>query len=72
MFLYSQRKELERASLPNSTINSGGDLAPFANLLELDLSASLIPTWNVVADIVKQLPKLEYLDLTSVNFYSHL
>lgn len=62
--LYSQRKELETASLPNSTINSAGDLAPFGNLLELDLSASLIPTWNVVADIVKQLPKLEYLDLT--------
>lgn len=51
-------------SLPSSNINSAGDLSPFANLLVLELSASLIPTWNVVADIVKQLPKLEHLDLT--------
>ncbi|XP_031640761.1 tubulin-specific chaperone E [Contarinia nasturtii] len=60
----SHRKELTTVSLPNSNINSAGDLLPFANLLVLDLSASLIPTWNVLADIVKQLPKLEHLDLT--------
>ena len=60
----NQSELLATASLPNSSINVAGDLAPFVNLLILDLTASLIPTWNVVADIVKQLPKLEYLDLT--------
>lgn len=60
----NQRKVLTTVSLPNSNINSAGDLLPFANLLVLDLTASLIPTWNVVADIVKQLPRLEHLDLT--------
>lgn len=64
----NQRKELTTVSLPNSNINSAGDLSPFANLLVLDLTASLIPTWNVVADIVKQLPRLEHLDLTYVIF----
>lgn len=62
--IYSQRKELTTVSLPNSNINSGGDLSPFANLIVLDLTASLIPTWNILADIVKQLPRLEHLDLT--------
>lgn len=60
----SHRKELTTVSLPNSNINCAGDLSPFANLLVLDLTASLIPTWNVLADIVKQLPKLEHLNLT--------
>lgn len=60
----SQCNELTTVSLPNSNINSAGDLSPFANLLILDLMGSLIPTWNIVADIVKQLPRLEYLDLT--------
>lgn len=63
-FYFSQRKELTTVSLPNSNINAAGDLSPFANLLVLDLTASLIPTWNILADIVKQLPKLEHLDLT--------
>lgn len=62
--IFSHRKELTTVSLPNSSINSAGDLSPFANLLVLDLTASLIPTWNILADIVKQLPKLEHLDLT--------
>lgn len=61
---FSHRKELNTVSLPNSNINIAGDLSPFANLLVLDLTASLIPTWDVLADIVKQLPKLEHLDLT--------
>lgn len=60
----NQRKELTTVSLPNSAINSAGDLTPFANLVVLDLTASLIPTWNIVADICKQLPRLEHLDLT--------
>lgn len=62
----NQRKELSTVSLPNSRINRAGDLSPFSNLLILDLTASLIPTWNVVADIVKQLPRLEHLDLRYV------
>lgn len=64
IILSSQRKELTIVSLPNSNINSAGDLSPFGNLLQLDLSASLIPTWNVLADILKQLPKLDHLDLS--------
>lgn len=60
----NQSKELTTVSLPYSNINSAGDLSPFNNVQVLDLTASLIPTWNVVADIVQQLPQLEHLDLT--------
>lgn len=55
---------LTTVSLPNSNISNAGDLSPFANLLVLDLTASLLRTWRAVAEIVCQLPKLEYLDLT--------
>lgn len=60
----TQIKCLTTVSLPNSNINCAGDLSPFANILVLDLTASLLCTWHEVADIVVQLPKLEYLDLT--------
>lgn len=60
----TQSKGLTTVSLPNSNINRAGDLSPFGNLLELDLMGSLLSSWYDVASIVRQLPKLEYLDLT--------
>lgn len=38
-----------------------GELCP--NLRELDISKNLINSWNIIADICRQLPRLERLDV---------
>eukprot|EP00187_Rhodella_violacea_P006029 CAMPEP_0174894792 /NCGR_PEP_ID=MMETSP0167-20121228/9341_1 /TAXON_ID=38298 /ORGANISM="Rhodella maculata, Strain CCMP736" /LENGTH=450 /DNA_ID=CAMNT_0016133967 /DNA_START=153 /DNA_END=1505 /DNA_ORIENTATION=+ len=42
------------------------DLVP--NVTELDLSDSLISSWSTVAKIIESLPKLVYLNLSSLRF----
>lgn len=57
-------KALTHVVIPDSNVNAPGDLTPLKNLSELVLSASLIWNWETVADIVKQIPSLNVLDLS--------
>lgn len=41
-------------------------LIPFADVRWLDLSRSLLPSWDALSDIARELPRLETLLLQSV------
>ncbi len=60
----SDMKTLTNVVIPDSNVNAPGDLSPLKNLSELVLSSSLIWNWRTVADIVKQIPSLNMLDLS--------
>lgn len=64
LHLYSDMKTLTHVVIPDSNVNASGDLTPLKNLRELVLSSSLIWNWRTVADIVKQIPSLNVLDLS--------
>lgn len=57
-------KALTNVVIPDSNVNAPGDLTPLKNLTELVLSSSLIWNWQIVADIVKQIPSLSVMDLS--------
>lgn len=62
--IYSDMKVLTHIVIPDSNVNAPGDLESLKNLRELVLSSSLIWNWQTVADIVKQIPSLNVLDLS--------
>ena len=51
-------------SVAHSNVNAAGYLKPYCNLASLNLTGTLIWNWHTVADIVKQLPSLESLNLS--------
>lgn len=55
---------LEDISVAYSNTQTAGDLMPFCNLVTVNLSATLIWNWRIVADIASQLPRLSYLNLS--------
>uniref|UniRef100_A0A1B0DGZ3 Tubulin-specific chaperone E n=1 Tax=Phlebotomus papatasi TaxID=29031 RepID=A0A1B0DGZ3_PHLPP len=55
---------LEDISVACSNTQTAGDLMPFCNLVTVNLSATLIWNWRIVADIASQLPRLSYLNLS--------
>lgn len=63
-FRYSHWELLTHVTLDKSNINVAGDLSLLSNVSNLSLSSSLITTWGTVADIVRQLPSLCYLDFS--------
>lgn len=64
--LIDKQRRLENLvdiSAANTLTNSAGDLSLLKNLVQIDLTSTLIWNWTIVADIVKQLPSLRYLNL---------
>lgn len=58
-----QLENLTDISAANTLTNSAGDLSLLRNLVQIDLTSTLIWNWTIVADIVRQLPSLKYLNL---------
>lgn len=61
----SKVKFMEDISICHSTINQSGKLPEFESLQSLCLQSSCIGNWNVVNEIVSQIPSLKNLDLRS-------
>ena len=59
----SKFEQLTEISVDNSTVNSAGFLKNFSMLSTLDLSHTSIWNWQIVADIVRQIPSLTILNL---------
>ena len=63
----SKFDELKIVFLRDQCVSSAGQIGELAdlcpNIRELDLSRNLINSWRVIADICRQLPKLERLDV---------
>lgn len=59
----SRLETLVDISAAHSLTNSAGDLSILKNLVQIDLTSTLIWNWTIVADIVKQLPSLKFLNL---------
>jgi Leucine-rich repeat (LRR) protein len=57
-------KAIEDITICHSTINKAGKLPDLESLKLLCLQSSCIADWNVVDDIVKQIPSLRSLDLS--------
>ncbi|XP_059620086.1 tubulin-specific chaperone E [Phlebotomus argentipes] len=60
----SHVEQLEDISVAYSNTQTAGNLMPFFNLVSVNLTATLIWNWRIVADIVSQLPRLSYLNLS--------
>ncbi|GAB0088706.1 Tubulin-specific chaperone E [Sergentomyia squamirostris] len=60
----SHVEQLEDISVAYSNTQTAGDLMPFCNLVSVNLTATLIWNWRIVADIASQLPRLSYLNLS--------
>uniref|UniRef100_A0A6B2EHJ9 Tubulin-specific chaperone E n=1 Tax=Phlebotomus kandelakii TaxID=1109342 RepID=A0A6B2EHJ9_9DIPT len=60
----SHVEQLEDISVAYSNTQIAGDLMPFCNLVTVNLTATLIWNWRIVADIASQLPRLSYLNLS--------
>lgn len=56
-------EDLLDVSVSHSKVSSAGNLFGLRNIVNLDLTSSLIGNWSVVSDIVKQLPCLKDLNL---------
>ena len=67
MYFHSQFEQLLEVGLRNTQIcdaGSDGEIAQaLPNVEELDISSNLIPSWQEVARITQQLPKLTLLNL---------
>ena len=61
---FSDLGNVHFACLERGLISSAGDLSALVNLARLRLTDNLLSDWSTVIDIVKQLPKLQELDLT--------
>lgn len=57
--------DLSDISVGNCNINHAGNLGQLKNIVCLDVSSTLIWNWRTIADIVRQLPSLRYLDLAN-------
>jgi len=57
--------QLAEVSVACCNVNLAGNLGQFKNLTSLDVSSTLIWNWRVVAEIVRQLPSLEFIDLAN-------
>lgn len=62
--MYSHHEDLIDLSVAYANVNAAGYLKPYYNLASLNLTGTLIWNWHTVADIVKQLPNLESLNLS--------
>ncbi|XP_055695398.1 tubulin-specific chaperone E [Lutzomyia longipalpis] len=60
----SHVEHLEDISVAYSNAQTAGNLMPFCNLVTVNLTATLIWNWKIVADIASQLPRLSYLNLS--------
>lgn len=56
-------EHLMEVSVSHSKISTAGNLFALKNIVNLELTSSLIGNWIVLSDIVKQLPCLNYLNL---------
>lgn len=68
--LIDKQRRLENLvdiSAANTLTNAAGDLSLLKNLVQIDLTSTLIWNWSIVADIVKQLPSLKFLNLAKNN-----
>lgn len=57
--------QLSDVSVAFCNVNFAGNLGQFKNLTSLDVSSTLIWNWRIVAEIVRQLPALEFIDLAN-------
>uniref|UniRef100_A0A1L8E665 Tubulin-specific chaperone E n=1 Tax=Nyssomyia neivai TaxID=330878 RepID=A0A1L8E665_9DIPT len=55
---------LEDISVACSNAQTAGNLMPFCNLVTVNLTATLVWNWKIIADIASQLPRLSYLNLS--------
>jgi hypothetical protein len=65
--LVNKQNKLEKLldiSVANSTVNRAGSLSQLCNLQSLDLSATLLWNWYILADIVRQLVSLQHVNLS--------
>lgn len=56
-------EDLLDVSVSHSKVFNAGNLFSLRNIINLDLTSSLICNWSVLSEIVKQLPCLNYLNL---------
>lgn len=61
-------EHLLEVSVSHSKISSAGNLFALRNMVNLELTSSLIGNWLILSDIVKQLPCLNYLNLGQNRF----
>lgn len=66
LYFCSHREDLIDISVADANVNAAGYLKPYCNLASLNLTGTLIWNWHTLADIVKQLPNLDYLNLSWV------
>ncbi|XP_055628093.1 tubulin-specific chaperone E [Toxorhynchites rutilus septentrionalis] len=66
----SNLHHLTDVSVAFSTVNSAGNLSYFTSLRSLDVSATLIWNWEIVGDIMSQIPTLEEVNLSSNRLMS--
>lgn len=61
--IQSHWEDFDVISLFDANISRAGDLTPLVNLIELELTSSLLYSWTTIADIVEQVKTLSYLNL---------
>lgn len=60
--------DLRLVSIQSSGVYMAGILTQLSNLIELDLTDSLISDWGTIADIMRQVPSIRQLNLSKNRF----
>lgn len=62
--LSSHWDDLHIVAIEDSMVYMAGILTQLVSLTDLSLTNSLISSWGTIADILKQVPTLKYLNLS--------
>lgn len=60
----SHWEDFDIISICQSNASYAGNLMPLMHLSSLDLTATLIDSWTVIADVCRQVPTLQHLNLS--------